>query len=241
MRTQTILILSLLFLLFADSCKKKCPELKTRYIEQEMKDWILYKPGSYWIYRDSISGGMDSVFKTQTEIEIVENFDNNNKHGKQNPCAYEKYESLTVYYESIIYGQKFSLRGRYGRGSGVQNNTNPVNGSCYIFNENHSGGDGGFSKYMFFPVLQGTVGRWASSWTFIRHDTIYSQHEVEGKAYENVLRVHDNANGAYNADTKFYHAKNIGVIKKEIYQIDQKNPQSELLHVWELVRYEVHQ
>jgi hypothetical protein len=242
MRTQTILILSLLFLLFADSCKKKCPELKTRYIEQEMKDWILYKPGSYWIYRDSISGGMDSVFKTQTEIEIVENFDNNNKHGKQNPCAYEKYESLTVYYESIIYGQKFSLRGRYGRGSGVQNNTNPVDGSCYIFNENHSGGDGGLSKYMFFPVLQGTKGAW-NGYTIIEHDTIYKQYELNGQNYENVLRVSDGLNGAYNAITKFYHCKHIGVIKKEIYRFKDFNykDEPELLHVWELVKYEVNQ
>jgi hypothetical protein len=89
--------------------------------------------------------------------------------------------------------------------------------------------------------LKETVEQWAFGWTFIKHDTIYSQYEVSGKIFENVLRVHDNYNGALWYDTRFYHVKNIGVIKKEYYKIDQKNPQSELLHVWELVDYHVKQ
>jgi hypothetical protein len=236
MKTQTILILSLLFLLFADSCKKKKCGVKPNKMQQEMLDWIFFKEGSYWIYQDTISGAYDSVYVFKSEF--VEDDKYFEKPDDECPISISDYIKNTIV---SIRGEHFRIAGAYGIGSGVQNNTNPVEGMAQIVNENHGGGDGGYSQYMFFPVLQGTVGQWASSWTLIKHDTIYSQHEVAGKVYDNVLRVHDNYNAAYNADTKFYHSKNIGVIKKEIYQIDQKNPQSELIHVWELVRYEVHQ
>src|SRR5690606_931242 len=108
--------------------------------------------------------------------------------------------------------------------------------------KNHSGGDGGISDYMYFPVLQGTVGAW-NGFTIIEHDTIYKQYLLRGNVYENVLRVSDGFNGAYNAITKIYHCKQIGVIKKEIYEWKSEDDKTEpeLLHVWELVRYEVNQ
>ncbi|MBX2986187.1 MAG: hypothetical protein KF882_09510, partial [Bacteroidia bacterium] len=134
---------------------------------------------------------------------------------------------------------EIQLDGRYGLSTGVSNDTTNTHGTVMINNLNHTSGDGGYSKYMFFPVVQGTIGRWASSWTFIKHDTIFPIYEVAGKQYENVLRVHDNANGAYNAETKFYHAKHIGVIKKEIYEMDKDNPNPKLLQVWELTDYKV--
>ncbi|MCZ2128730.1 MAG: hypothetical protein LC109_00500, partial [Bacteroidia bacterium] len=83
-------------------------------------------------------------------------------------------------------------------------------------------------------------GRW-TGFGLIKHDTIYSEYEVLGKQYENVLRVHDNYNMALGYDTKFYHAKNVGVIRKEIYEINKKYPESKLLHVWELADYKVNQ
>ena len=123
MKTQTILILSLLFLLFADSCKKKgCPKnIPFITIEQEMYDWIVFQPGSYWIYADSITGAYDSVYVTEvykdTESLIL---DNN--------CAIQQNETVHVMMTSYYENKNIKLRGRYGIGSGVQNNTNPVRG-----------------------------------------------------------------------------------------------------------------
>ncbi|MCO5254275.1 MAG: hypothetical protein M9892_07940 [Bacteroidetes bacterium] len=68
---------------------------------------------------------------------------------------------------------------------------------------------------------------------------LFTPYGIAGKQYENVLRVHDTGNGAYNAETKFYHAKHIGVIKKEIYEMDKDNPNPKLLQVWELTDYKV--
>jgi hypothetical protein len=232
MKTNTFLTYSILTLSFFQSCEKKCIEKTPILLEQEMKDWVYFQSGSYWVYEDSITKAIDSVFVTEAKVEREV------YQSSREKCPQAIADRLYVITNSTL-GTQIQLSGRYGLGTGVQNDTTNTRGSANIDNLNHSGGDGGFSKYMFFPVVQGTIGRWASSWTFIKHDTIFPTFEVMGKQYENVLRVHDNANGAYNAETKFYHVKHIGVIRKEIYEIDKDNPNPKLLQVWELIDYKV--
>ncbi|MCO5254272.1 MAG: hypothetical protein M9892_07925 [Bacteroidetes bacterium] len=231
---KTILLISTLLLIVLQSCfkEKECRELTPILLEQEMLDWVYFKEGSYWIYRDTISGIMDSIYVTDARIDREE------YQSSRENCPSAIYDVIYVITNSSL-GYKFQLDGKYGMSSGVHNDTTNIRGNILIRNLNHTGGDGGYSLYMFFPVVQGTIGRWASSWTFIKHDTIFPIYEVAGKQYENVLRVHDNANGAYSAETKFYHAKHIGVIKKEIYEMDKDNPNPKLLQVWELTDYKV--
>lgn len=228
--------LSILTTLFGCQKDKKCPNVRTTYLEEEMKDWILFDSGSYWVYIDSVTGAYDSVYVTKSGIEIVEFID-----PKYSKCPELIFESITVYLESSN-NKRFVVNGAYGRGSGVINNVNPVNGYVAIHNQKYSGGDGGRSHYMYFPVLQGTVGAW-NGFTIIEHDTIYPEYEVFGKTYQNVLLVSDGYNGALNAITKFYHVKNTGVIRKEIYKFKGFHDAEplELLHVWELADYKVSQ
>jgi hypothetical protein len=199
-----------------------------------MKDWIYFDSGSYWIYIDSVTGAYDSVYVTKSVIEIAEFLDK-----KVSNCVQKRTEAMNIYLESLL-GESLRLSGGYGRGSGVSNNTNPVRGSVTIHDQKHSGGDGGYSHYMYFPVLQGTMG---FAFGPIIHDTIYNRFEVLGNSYSNVLRVYDRDNGSYNAITKFYHAKHIGVIRKEIYEWKPRHDNSDpkLLHVWELADYKVSQ
>ncbi|MCZ2128988.1 MAG: hypothetical protein LC109_01850 [Bacteroidia bacterium] len=231
---KSILFISIAILATISSCikDKKCPDISTILIEQEMKDWMFFDSGSYWIYIDSVTGAYDSVYVTKTEVGITELID-----PKESPCPINKREVLVVFFETIA-GLKFYISGVYGTGSGVSNNTNPVRGSVSIFNQKHSGGDGGYSHYMYFPVLQGTVGFVFGE---IKHDTIYENYTVLGNTYIDVLRVSDRDNGALNAITKFYHAKHIGVIRKEIYEWKSRHDKStpKLLHVWELADYKV--
>jgi hypothetical protein len=229
--------------MFSDSCKKKkeCKPPKVQLIEQEMIDWLFYKPGSYWIYIDSVTGAYDSIYVTKTYYDTLNFLHSDLFRNSNNNCTIKSHQVIVIEYESLQ-GLRYTVGGTYGFGNGIQNNTNPVNGTSQIENLNHNGGDGGYSHYMYFPVLQGTKGAW-NGYTIIEHDTIYKQYELKGNKYENVLRVSDGLNGAYNAITKFYHCKHIGVIKKEIYRFKDFNDREEpeLLHVWELVRYEVKQ
>jgi hypothetical protein len=224
------------------SCKKdkKCPDISTILIEQEMKDWIVFQPGSYWIYIDSITGSYDSVYVTSTYYDTLNIRHSDLFRNSDNKCITKSHQEVHVFMRSVYNGSEIKLSGKYGRGSGVSNNVTPVHGSVYIYDQKYSGGDGGLSKYMFFPVLQGTVGAW-NGFTIIRHDTLFATFKVFDKTYQNVLLVSDGYNSAVNAITKYYHSKNIGVIRKEIYKFKgfhDKEP-LELLHVWELADYKV--
>jgi hypothetical protein len=231
-----LILFSLLVLAAISGCKKdkKCPNVSITYLEQEMKDWIYFDSGSYWIYIDSVTGAYDSVYVTKSVIEIAEFLDK-----KVSNCVQKRTEAMNIYLESSN-NKSLILNGAYGRDGGVTNNMNPVSGSVTISNQKYSGGDGGYSHYMYFPVLQGTVGRW-TGFGIIKHDTIYAEYEVHGTKFQNVLQVHDNYNMALGYNTKFYHAKNIGVIRKEYYEIDRDNPNPKLLQVWELAEYKVSQ
>lgn len=56
------------------SCKKTevtpPEEFKINYISDELKAWGLFKPGSYWIYRDTITGHTDSVYVKSIDHSI---------------------------------------------------------------------------------------------------------------------------------------------------------------------------
>jgi hypothetical protein len=53
--------LILLLMCLTVSCKKKPRE---RFIPADMKAYWDFRPGSYWIYKDSVSGAIDSVYVT---------------------------------------------------------------------------------------------------------------------------------------------------------------------------------
>ncbi len=67
MKWKLCLIIGL-FVFFA--CKKEdsdpAPEPKTPFpVTQSLKDWGYFKKGSYWIFRDSLTLAIDSVYVTQ--------------------------------------------------------------------------------------------------------------------------------------------------------------------------------
>ncbi|MBX2986184.1 MAG: hypothetical protein KF882_09495 [Bacteroidia bacterium] len=238
MRKITLLI-SILLVIILQSCfkEKKCPKPAPRFLEQEMLDWIVFQPGSYWIYIDSITGSYDSVYVSDVYTDTIP-LDQYLRKGIK--CNAEWRERVHIVMEQTYNNTKIELIGLYGVNSGVTNNINPVRGAVNIKNINQTSGDGGISDYMYFPVLQGTVGAW-NGFTIITHDTLFATFKVFDKTYQNVLLVSDGYNSAVNAITKYYHAKHIGVVRKEIYKFKgfhDKDP-LELLHVWELADYKV--
>ena len=59
MKTNGLLIIFIIFILSVFSCKKN-DELSHYPINSDLKSAFNYLPGTYWIYRDSISGEIDS-------------------------------------------------------------------------------------------------------------------------------------------------------------------------------------
>jgi hypothetical protein len=71
MKTRIILLLFLGFLFILNSCKKP-EELPTYYIPQEFKDYVVFPVGSYWVYKDSVSGVLDTVTLQEQTFSITE-------------------------------------------------------------------------------------------------------------------------------------------------------------------------
>ena len=64
---KTFYLLSLILLIA--SCTRK-----TNYpVNSDLKSSFSYKPGTYWIYRDSISGEMDSFYVTEQHLDNYKN------------------------------------------------------------------------------------------------------------------------------------------------------------------------
>jgi len=76
MKKSIFLAFGIVTQLLLNSCE---PKDKYYYLNQESKDWALYKPGSWWVYRDSILNERDSLFITNyLEQFSVENSDKKN-------------------------------------------------------------------------------------------------------------------------------------------------------------------
>ena len=64
--------LCILFLL--STCLVSCfkPKYSYEYIDQETKDYCIFKEGSYWIYQDSVTNNTDSVILTRALLKWEE-------------------------------------------------------------------------------------------------------------------------------------------------------------------------
>lgn len=58
-------------LLLGGGCKKPAPEPEAVPLPAELKAYVLFQPGTYWIYQDSASRRLDSVWVVSTETSVV--------------------------------------------------------------------------------------------------------------------------------------------------------------------------
>ena len=86
-----------------DSCKEdiktSCTESNTLIIPKEIKDRFWFKDSSYWIYKDSVSGQLDScwIFNSGNSISNVD---------KMRPASKGKcFEGVSYEFKSIFKNQ----------------------------------------------------------------------------------------------------------------------------------------
>jgi hypothetical protein len=68
-KKQFTSIIGLLILMIFSSCVTR---YSYEYIDQETKDYCMFKKGSYWIYQDSVTNNIDSVLLVQSFLESAE-------------------------------------------------------------------------------------------------------------------------------------------------------------------------
>ncbi len=73
---STFFILTTAVLFTACPSKKdKSEEKPTYYLNQMMKDYVIFPVGSWWVYQDSASGVLDTVTVTRSENSMVDRED----------------------------------------------------------------------------------------------------------------------------------------------------------------------
>ncbi|MBC7861932.1 MAG: hypothetical protein IAF38_03100 [Bacteroidia bacterium] len=212
---------SLLFLFFY-SCKKDDPNSNVKnwgtvYAPQDIKDLSYFKPGTYWIYKDSLSGQIDSVYVTdiaegmeEVTADMNKGYTGNFEHFtimmKSSLDTFNYFNYFHGYY--IIYGNYYPVfRYKSSAAAGIGKTillTRSFQAGATFTNDN----TGQTICKGFFPSV-------------ICGDS----------TYQNVLKMKDTKNITENNDsTYYYHVASKGIVKKQLLG-QNKN--------WVLVRYNI--
>jgi hypothetical protein len=188
-------IITIAVLMLILGCKKE----RIQYISDDIKQNYFYKPGSYWIYRDSVTGREDSCYVLSYSIDLV---DINDRSTSQD---YDKYESLKINMRVATLGisYKYSI-------------------TTFIKDDNISymlGGNSGFKVFGCpLPINSSSINtsRYKGLLEF------FKSINLQGKEFINTLKYNTNGGGFC------YINESVGLIKLKT-SLDSSNYNYELL------------
>jgi len=207
-----LIILIALPILIASSCGEK-EEPQYFALHPKFMDYAHFNTGSFWIYKDSVSGAVDT--HTVFNSTIGSRLDINQFHTEEY-FAYSTQSSLTG--DGMLYsGQKCFA------------NEN-------ISNDRECGfvliGSGYTTMACYYPPVVGAK----SDWKWVTENNLSLQ--LNGSTIENVHIIYDETNDLYDAkQTYTYFAGGLGIVKKRIYVDDRFNPP--YWRVWELTNHNI--
>lgn len=221
-----LLITCLICMLSLHGCKKDA-QVQKKYIvgspDQNMLDYGIFKPGTYWVYQDSASGKLDSVWVYHYE-ETIDTIYKDTDHPKM--CRVYLYRSFSSKYRSNNYFQ--------------YNSAFDYNNKLSMFLEDVIDSTGFIGEYvnMHLPFVAGKTV------SYITDDNCtsiasYPSATFNAHTYNNVLAYHHSRDFStyyfvnhlsYGNVTNRYMAPHLGLIRKEI--LDSNI-------VWNLVRYHI--
>jgi len=192
-----ILIISILCL--AADCTKEPKEYPTYYMSQEFKDYVLFPVGSFWVYQNTSSGIEDSIFLFKQEIKIMEAAPN------------EREFNCEVFEQNFYSSVNETLIG----GGGVI-----IPGAPDVY---HLSKEWGFYYQFFAPA---SVGDMEPHYKILKYVANYDTLNINGNNFYEI-RVFENLKQYNNQPKKFYYARNVGLIKIELFDGT----------IWEIKKY----
>jgi hypothetical protein len=211
--------LLLIFFLFAESCKdtKKISSC-IGYVEMPkmFKDYFLFQDSSYWIYKDSISGDIDSIYSKEMRKEDLWPY--KVVGTKDCPC-YESY--YYNFYSSFQGTQRVKLQSYFSK--------NPIDltKENFVYNITLANSNKIEDRFVTIgydsispetPVIGGYIKKLDSF-------------EVGGISFGETLQLYYPSINPSDWVREIYYTRNIGITKFR----DNYN------HVWELIKYKIKQ
>lgn len=215
-------LLSILFFvsIVIGSCKKEPPPelpLGWDYVHQDLVAYTQFKTGTYWIYRDSLSGLEDSVYCYVDTSFMYHQTGCVQKDGDYMfyNCQFHSYLDGYDYYNKISEG-----------------NYSITNGQLATVRVKYKPGDyAGETFIMSNCFRQGNQATWYLGAGTVYYKAFYEAYAGIVDSFPKVVKFYDTENRTeFSSPTNFYISKNFGIIRKEILDSNK---------VWDLVRYHI--
>jgi hypothetical protein len=199
-------------MLFAGACRHKQAQPEYIYVDSATRQHFAFKPGSYWIYKDSVSGRVDSCYVTKLDSSVGRNSDNTKIYQSifsdmiQRPIVDPSSDSITV---------------GIGLGQGIV-------AIRYVIN--NSSRDGILAFQLPYPFKLGKTVTAPDSCiaVSIRPDTI-----LAGESYDNVISCFLGAYKNPQSYSWFHINDSVGIIQLSIYS------DNVIARKWELQRFRI--
>ncbi len=205
----------ILLLLFA--CKKNsiAPVIYTP-VDTNLQKYFYYKPGTYWIYKDSISGQVDSFVTASDSISTV-SIENSKIYTPYkiiiiNVCAYKISNGLISFdgnwnwqlLDTRVYLNILSVPSDYS------------------------------APFFSYPIKNDSIYSQGEYGNFIVTTNMFSSFSIGGTNYNNVAEIHHfwAGFGVRPHNDWFSINNDAGIIKMRI-----NNSPDSIYHVWELQKY----
>lgn len=203
------LLILYLFILQLSSCitiEEVEPKTLVELIPTELKSYFEFKPGSYWIYEDSITGALDTV----TVTDLYQKLDTSHNLYHKNSFIYEylglyTYSSLedteNNYYIDTRFNQNDPERIKIVRSK--SNTTTSASNYCFVY-----------------PIFIGSnliLSYGVSEDTCKINNIIYNYY-----GFPKVIMISQNLNTCEDDRRSItYYAENIGVVRLEVPQLNK--------------------
>ena len=204
-------------------CKDKNKQSEPSYSFAEQPDLYAYayfKPGTYWVYQDSISGILDSVYVTFANKGSYTNGDAEVAKG-----LYRGTFSWFTCYMTSSYDH-YQYNNWMDQSYEVHGSPPTVNRERYIMPS--SGNKNG--ETIHTAII--SIGKQLTSYPdYVYYKNHYSSFQVKGVFFNQVQKWLNKQSMIDNKqDTYYYIAKNIGIVRRE--QVDSNR-------TWNLIRYHI--
>lgn len=212
----------LCLIVFTCSCKKdkSNADIVPCRIFQDLPAFSYFQRGTYWIYQDSATFELDSVFVVFDTNYVY----HNNGWGR---IKEDNYQFYTISTRSSFDGDEYLYSIDYGfYGS---------NGQVGTWRKRIAGSSSGHSGTTFLMANIFENNAFISPYTSpgtVFYKGLYDTLQIIGLRFPQTVKFYDSENASEENDSKtyFYISKNIGIVRKEILSNNK---------VWNLIRFHI--
>jgi len=217
------LFMCLIFAACIKEPKPKAPQFYRVKINDELKSYLWSKAGSYWIYKNTKTGDLD------TQVCNGFRYDSTTVKGTE---SYSKHITIFYDYLSKSYYSSFTKKTfYYNSGYKFPNAT-----TLYLENNKITlDGNGSVITPLVYPFIIGTGSDNGSSIT--TYKGMDSTLIIQGKTYFNVAKfeidkddIWEEKLNCIRSNNIYYWAKDVGLVKKE---------SKTCTYSWELIKYNI--